>query len=93
MAPAAPAPRPAQRARRATVRVFNETDWPIVVVTPGGGVLPPGEDTALLLARAAKRTLMISCQGQLHYYALDFGLLGFDTVHVRAADLAPLSSP
>lgn len=98
MTPAALAPRPdsgRQRPQGATVRVFNETPWVVHVAVrdrAARGVIAPGEDATLSLPLASDRALSISCHGHHLVYALDFDLLGFDTVHVRAADLMPVAT-
>lgn len=91
MAPSTPVPY-LRRLRRATVRVFNETPWPAVLRLPGrsapGVALAPGDDVTIGVPLAAT-AVEIACHGRRRTYALDLGLLGFDTVHLRAADLTP----
>ena len=85
---------PHHQPRVATARVFNETAWPILVVAHGGqttDLIAPGEDAALSLPLASNRALTVSGHGHRRVYALDFDLLGFDTVHVRAGDLMPVA--
>ena len=96
---AATSPRPVSyppRNRWGTALVFNETTWPIKVTAQGltttVHVIAPGEEASIALPPAAIPTLAVSGPRHHQSYALDLGLLGFDTVHVRAADLLPVAA-
>ncbi len=85
------------RHRSAQVRVFNETRGAIRVGLASGRrlddrLIAPGDDTTLALPCTGGAALAVSGRGQVREYALDLGLLGFDTVHVRDTDLVPVAT-
>jgi len=74
------------------VRIFNETAWPATISVPGQArsaavVIPPRDEATIAVANRPGATVIVTCAGQRRTYALDLDLLGFDTVHVRQADL------
>ncbi len=75
------------------VQIFNETAWPVAISQPGttrpaGVVIPPGDEATIAVANRPGATVIVTCAGRRRTYVLDLDLLGFDTVHVRQADLA-----